>query len=360
MENRPKYLTENIKFYSEFPNGYDMDVDYHKLPPLLNFDLHTLNGILPLSSSRFDFIGSNGNMNGEKSTVVFVDPLKEEYDYFESIGVKEFQAVSLVINFYAVEETESKVVKGLPYGVSLLPMAKNGKIDTWDIELLKTFDLEKLCQEGGYVYTDYIPFSKWFKGYSSHYSLFTKITTNDYTDSVGFQWGMYFLSPVFDKKEVIIPENKTYSKAINAKYRKYKINRYFKPFTDTKPRQIWGCDSPIELFLLQGLYLRNKVPEIQMGFYRSGEVFPNYYRMAEEEIFIPEDRLITTADFYYPNEKIAIFCDGKEFHKEEKDLKINEALKSIGIRTLRFSGKRITEELEKVLDEIEELLQTKA
>jgi len=334
-----------------------MDVDYSHLPPLLNFDFHTLNGILPLTSSRFNFIGKNGEVNGKRSSVVFVNPSEEEYEYFKKIGVTEFQAVSIVVHFFAVEETEPRVIKGLPYGVSLLPMSENGKIDTWNIELLKRFDLEELCQRGGSVFTEFVPFEKWNKGFGMDYSLFSQLDTKIPTDSIGFEWGIYFICPKFDKREVIIPENKTYSKAINKKYKTYKINRYFKPFKDTKPRQIWGCDSPIELFLLQGLYVRNKIPEIQMGFYRNGEIFPNYYKMAEQEIFIPEDRLITTSDFYFPKEKIAIFCDGVEFHDKEKDKKIDESLKEIGITSMRFSGKRITEELEKVLDEIENLLQ---
>ncbi len=353
MENRPQYLVDNIKFYSEFPQGYDMDVDYKQLPPLLNFDFHTLNGILPLTNSRFEFIGKNGSVDGNQAAIVFVNPLEEEYEYFESIGVTEFQAISLVVHFFVVEEVSPKVLRGLPYSVSLLPMTKDNVIDTWNINLLRQFDLEKLCQEGGNVFTEFIPFEEWYKGYGAHYSLFSKITTKDFTDSTGFEWGMYFLCPVFNKNEVILSENKEYRKAINSKYKKYKINRYFKPFINTNPRQIWGCNSPIELFLLQGLYVRGIIPEVQMSFYRSGEIFPNYYKMAEQEIFLPEDRLITSADFFYPTYKLALFCDGKEFHDEEKDKTIDESLSALGIRSLRFSGKRITEELEKVLDEIE-------
>lgn len=356
MENRPEFLAKNIKFYSEFPRGYNMDVDYSHLPSLLNFDFHTLNGILPLTSSRFKFIGKNGEVDGKKSSVVMVNPLPEEYEYFKSIGVTEFQAVSLVVNFYALEKTEPKVVKGLPYGISLVPMSRGGKIDTWNIELLKAFDLEELCQSSSTVFTEFLPFKKWSKGLGMYYSLFSNITKNQHTDSIGFGWGMYFICPVFDKKEIIIPENSTYSKTINAKYKNYKINRYFKPFTDTKPRQIWGCESPIELFLLQGLYVKNLLPEIQMGFYRNGDIFPNYYKMAEKEIFIPEDKLITSADFYFPNQRLAIFCDGAEFHDPEKDKKIDESLKTIGVKSLRFTGKQITEELESVLTEIENTL----
>ncbi len=54
---------------------------------------------------------------------------------------------------------------------------------------------------------------------------------------------------------------------------------------------------------------------------------------------------------------MALFCDGKEFHDTEKDKRIDESLNALGIKTLRFSGKRITEDIETVLDEIENCLQ---
>jgi hypothetical protein len=353
ITNRPKYLSENIRFYDSFPRGYNMDVDYSCLPELLNFDFHTLNGILPLTKSRFDYIGQNGESDGEKTTVVFVNPLPEEYEYFESIGVTEFQAISIVLNFYAFEETESNVLKGKPYSVSLVPMEKRKQIDTWNIELLKKFDLEELCQRGGFVMSKFNPFAGFYDGIGSHYSLFSQITQNDHSDSIGFQWGLYFLCPKYDIKEVQIPENHTYSRQINAKYRKHKTKLYFEPFKDVNPRRLWGCDSPIELFLIQGLYIRGLIPEIQMGIYNNGDIFPNYYKMAEQETFIGQERLITSADLYFKNQKLAIFCDGKEFHDTDKDKKISQSLIDLGIKPLRFSGKEITEEIEIVLDTIE-------
>ena len=356
ISNRPDYLEKNIKFYKAFPVGYNMDADYHRLPPLLNFDFHTLNGVLPLTKSRFDYLGRNGAVDGVESSVILVNPLEEEYQYYESLGITEFQAVSIILSFCAFEESEGRALKGIPYSVSLVPMEKNGQIDTWNINLLRAHDLEKICQEGGWVQTEFNPFLGWYDGMFMHYSLFSKMGLKTYIDSIGFQWGMYFLAPVFDKKEVIMPENHTYSKTINAKYRKYKTDLYFKPFTNTKPRRIWGCDSPIELFLLQGLFIRKRSPEIQMCIYKTGEIYPNYYKMQESEYWIGEDRLITAADFYFQDKKLAIFCDGKEFHDPEKDRKINSSLDDLGIKVLRFSGKRITEELESVLDEIEACL----
>ncbi|EPR69387.1 DUF559 domain-containing protein [Cyclobacterium qasimii] len=353
IANRPKYLEENLKYYKEFPIGFNLDADYHKLPPLLNLDFHTLNGILPLTKSRFDFIGKNGNVEDQESTVIFTNPLPEEYEYYESIGATEFQAIQIVMNFHTLKEERDKALRGIPYSISLVPMEKNKKIDTWNINLLKQFDLEKLCQEGGYVYSDFNPFQGWYDGYVSHYNVFSSIPNKGYSDCIGFVWGMYFLSPVFDKKEVQIIENPTFSKQINAKYRRFKTDLYFKQFQDTRPRRIWGCDSPIELFVLQGLSLRELYPEIQMCFYKNREIFPNYYQMQENEIWVGQEQLITSADFYFPEKKLAIFCDGKEFHDEMKDKEISKKLNDIGVDVLRFSGKQINEDLTSVLDEIE-------
>ncbi|MEQ8552138.1 MAG: DUF559 domain-containing protein [Cyclobacteriaceae bacterium] len=353
IENRPKYLEENIKYYKEFPTGYNLDIDYNKLPPLLNLDFHTLNGILPLTKSRAEFIGENGKVDGKESTIIFTNPLPEEYEYYESIGVTEFQAIQLIINFHSLNEGKDGTLRGIPYSISLAPMEKNKQIDTWNINLLKQFDLEKLTQEGGYVYSDFNPFQGVFGGYVSHYDVFSRMTNTGYTDSIGFVWGMYFLSPIFDKKEVEMMENSTFSKQINSKYRRFKTDLYFKQFQDIRPRRIWGCDSPIELFLLQGLGIRELYPEIQMCFYKNGEMFKNYSQMQENEVWIGQEQLITAADFYFPDRRLAIFCDGKEYHDSAKDKEIDSKLSNLGISVLRFNGHQINNDLPTVLDEIE-------
>jgi len=356
ITNRPNLLEESLKNYKTFPAGKDFDIDYKQLPPLLNLDFHTLNGILPLTKARFDFIGNNGEVDGKPSTIIMVNPSPEEYAYYESIGVTEFQAIQIVINCYVIEDEEDGSLKGVPYSVTLVPMSRDKEIDTWNIELLKKFDLEKLCQEGGYVYSDFNPFEGWYDGFTAHYSVFNKIPYDRYSDCIGFAWGMYFLAPGFDKRDVQMIENTTYSAPINAKFRRFKTDLYFRPFDNVNPRRVWGCDSPIELFLLQGLYLKNLHPEIQMGIYRTGEVIQNYHKMQESEIWVGQDKLVTAADFFFPDYNLAIFCDGKDFHNTKKDEVINKKLSEFGISVLRFSGKEITENLPEVLQAIEDKL----
>ena len=354
IENRPKYLVDNIKYYQSFPIRKNVEIDYKKLPPLLNLDLHTLNGILPLTKSRFDFIGKNGTMGGQESTIIEVNPLPVEYKYYESLGIFEFQAIQLVFNCFVFEDERDGGLKGIPYSLSLQPMTKNKRIDTWSIELLKRFDLRRLCQEGGYVYSDYNPFVGWYDGFVSHYSLFQELKYDGFSDSIGLMWGMYFLATSYNKKEVIMMENREFSAQINSKYRKFKSNLYYKPFQNPTPRRVWGCDSPIELFLLQAMYLHGLNPEIQMCIYRDGTIIPNYYRMQESEVWIGQERLITDADFYFTDEKLAIFCDGSEYHDKEKDEAITQNLQKFGISVLRFTGKEISEEIEGVVNQIKE------
>lgn len=346
--NRPKFLEDNLKYYKKFPKQKDLEIDFRNIPPILNLDFHSLNGILPITSSRLKYIIDSG-----QPPILTVNPSEIEYEYYKSIGVKEFQAISIVFNFYSLEDREDGSLSGLPYNISLLPMTSRGKIDTWNIELLQQMDVEQLSQEGNLVFTEFNPFQSWKNGMGMDYQIFSRLDYSDYTDTIGFNWGMYFLSPIFNKKETKVLENNASSREINAKYRKFKTNLYYKNFSNPEPRRIFGCDSPIELFLLQGMFLKKLTPIIQMNIFKSGEIFANYFEMQDNGIWFGQEQLITQADFYFPEKKLAIFCDGKQFHDVEKDKKINEALNKLDIRVLRFSGKEITENLENVLEIIE-------
>ena len=53
-------------------------------------------------------------------------------------------------------------------------------------------------------------------------------------------------------------------------------------------------------------------------------------------------KMVTEADFYFPSEKLAIFCDSKKHHTSEeaikKDKAIDVKLAALGITSLRISG----------------------
>ena len=267
--------------------------------------------------------------------------------------MREFQCIKIILNFYVLNDIDDDTIEGIPYNVSLMPMLKRGKIDTISIENLTALDLQKVNDNSNIVYTDFNPFQKWNQGMGMSYEIFARLGYDNFTDSLGFNWGIFFLSPVFDKREVKLPENKSYSNEINAKFRRYKTNLYFKSFSNAVPRRVFGCVSPIELFLLQGLHIKNLTPNIQTSIYKTGEIISNYFDMQRDEVWLGQERLITEVDLYFPEKKLAIFCDGKEFHDAEKDRRIVKELEQLGIQSLRFSGKQITENLEAVLNFIE-------
>lgn len=351
IKNRPTYL-DNIPFYKPLPGGYHIDIDYKTLPPIFNLDLHQLNGLQPLTTSRMEFIGKNAVVDGVHTTAITVNPLPEELEYYRQRGTKSFQLISIVFNLLNFT-SEDGVLTGMPYSVSLIPTSKRGEIDPWDIELIKHFDIENTLS-GGEIYSDFDPFNGWHSGFYGKYNVLVgENGLDNYTDSIGFVWGYYLLCENFDSREVLLLEDSTASAPLRAKFKKYRTKLFFEPFKDIKPRKLWGVDSPIELFLLHAM-LKNKLqPEIQTLIFRNGQIFPNYHKMVEDKSWITEDKLLTTPDFYFPNEKIAIFCDGKEFHtgleNELKDNKINQSLVEIGIKPLRFSGKEISENLEAVM-----------
>ena len=52
--------------------------------------------------------------------------------------------------------------------------------------------------------------------------------------------------------------------------------------------------------------------------------------------------MVTEADFYFPDKKLAVFCDSKKHHTSEeaikKDKAIDVKLEALGITSLRISG----------------------
>ncbi|MDW7618029.1 DUF559 domain-containing protein [Peribacillus simplex] len=113
------------------------------------------------------------------------------------------------------------------------------------------------------------------------------------------------------------------------------------PVQPTNPYfdQLDKCQSPIEKRVLKALWMRD---------YKATTQYPiRRYRI---DVALPEYRL-------------AIECDGKDFHSSKKakahDRKRDAYLRSIGWKTLRFSGSTINREMSKVITRIESEIQKK-
>lgn len=339
IKNRPKELY-NKEFYTEIPK-MPTRFDYESLPSFLNVDLLQLFGIAP---KTMDLI-----KNSQKG--FFINPSEKEVEYYRKKGTK-FQIINVVANVHTFKK-ENETAVAYPYSISLIAGPKRGKPDQCSIDFLDKINLEEIDFSSN-VYTDYSPFTDVKEGFYAPLGMFS--TNETHTDTIGFILETFFLPTDIDLKDALINGPQDYDPLILEKYNKYRKKRYFKPFNDIKPRRIWGCDSPIELFLIQGLAEKNIFPTIQTLIFNNGEVHDNFFDMIEKNVFIKGDELITDADLYFPEKKLAIFCDSTKYHRgnkaKEKDQKITEKLSDLGIRSIRLQGKEIVKDLNKCVDQI--------
>lgn len=342
ITNRPKQLLE-IENYTELPK-LPTKFNYSSLPAFLNVDLLTLFGIMPKTT---DLV---------KNTQFMFDtqPSEKEVEYYRKRNSK-FQIISVVANIHTFKKVNDELVSAYPYSISTVAGTKRGLPDLCSIELLNKLNLEAISQRRQ-VYTDFSPFKPVETGFYTDSSFFTGATYKHYTDTIGFVLETYFLPTDVDLEDIPMAGPQDLDKLTNDRFCKYRIKRYFKPFTNTKPRKIWGCDSPIELFLIQALAQKNLYPIIQTVIFKNGLVYDNFFDMIKNKIFIKGEELITEADLYFPEKKLAIFCDSKQFHRgkknENKDENIDNSLSEVGIKTLRLTGKEIINNLDECVDRI--------
>lgn len=329
IQDRPANL-EKLQFYSELPQmpvGFDLST----IHDFLLFDMHDLDGIQPIEFRRWPKAGEG---------YITVQPPDYILDEYERENIL-FQVVSVVVNAFSFKSVNGNLI-GKPYAISLIPWSKRGKVSKISPVYFKSVNLESLSNKK-MVYMHYNP----FLGPAGLFGEFNTFLCHGpfkvHTDMVGFVFNTYALASRWTDDIAMAPMYGS-NDFLKEKYRKYRIKRYFTNFDDVKPRKIWGCDSPIELFLLYALDHVGLLPEIQTSIYEDGSIYPSLHHMISENRVKDSTRIITEADFYLPEQKIAIFCDSSLHHRgkaKEKDSKIDSQLSSFGIRSVRIQGRDI-------------------
>lgn len=325
ITNRPEKL-DNLEFYNKLPLlplHIDLDSSIHDF---LKFDIWGLDGLQPIEKK---YLSKTSRFFG-------VNPSEELIDTYEKEGIN-FQLIHIIVNMYGFEEKDGVII-GKPYSISLKPMEKRGEIDEVSPKFFKHFDMEKLRNNDN-VYFGFNPFSQSYQIYGNcNFFMSAEL----HTDMIGFVLNTYALATEWDFEQVCIPPMPDCNKYLTNKYKKYRTRRYFKKFDDIRPRKIWGCDSPIELFLLHALNAKDLTPEIQTALFEDGSTHPSLHQMIASNSQASEIQQITDADFYFPDSKLAIFCDSNAYHRSKKakakDFKIDKKLNNLGIRCLRIMG----------------------
>lgn len=336
IKNRPKELWD-LPSYGYLPNG-DFEIDlYGSIGELLFHDIFDLDGTQPIEAK----ITGLSQQLFDGYPVIEVNPSAEAIEFYKERGDR-FQMINVVVCCYAFMEKGGRHI-GLPYHISLRPAEKRGVPSNVSSEWIDNIDLSKVL-EGSPHYMGYNPFSNAFGLY-----VLGPVPVNERicSDTIGFVYNTYFLASEYDKQDVCDPGVCTSligeSKTILNDYRKFRFSRYFKQFENTDPIKVWGCDSPIELFLLQAMNSFNLRPKIQMHIFKDGTTFPSLHAMWEGGRRTKAlAKTITEADFFFEEKKVAVFCDSAEHHTSDdakaKDAAIDTKLAEIGIRSVRISG----------------------
>ncbi|HFX6570643.1 TPA: hypothetical protein ACIFE8_002351 [Yersinia enterocolitica] len=334
INNRPAIL-EKIPHYSEIPDipvALDFSSTIHGF---LKFDIDDLDGLQPIENKYIKECGKVFNVNPSEDLISAYEKRKID-----------FQLINIIVNAYGFEEKDGVLV-GKPYSISLKPMEKRGKVQTQPADYFRNFNLEDL-KKCDYSYLGFNPFTQGYQMFGSYSSFISHGPLKQHSDMVGFVTNTYALATKWDFDDVCIPSMPKCNPYLVSKFAKYRTRRYFKKFENCNPRKIWGCDSPIELFLLHALNTKNLSPEIQTGIYEDGSTHPSLHQMISSNKREAEVRQITDEDFYFPESKLAIFCDSNMFHNNNRarinDEKIDNHLQQLGVKSLRISGPDIIED----------------
>ena len=320
-----------------------IQVDFDKFPDLLKFDIFDLCGLKPVTRQIAEL---------SPNRTFGIQPTEEVVDYYCSNSTQ-FLMVSVVANC-CIFTRENDIIQGCPYSVSIFPASKRDNLDYVSPRFAASLDLENM-PTSNWLYLNYDPFSgEW--GLVGDYGILAGQDGIDIceTDMIGFVLGVYFLADRFQEEDIIMPNMANAPPIIQKKYRKFRINRYYKPFNNLRPRRIWGVDSPIELFLMQAMINHGLSPIPQYLVYDNGSAFPCFHDMFRDDSFSKDQTLITEADFYLPDSHLLIFCDSMAHHRSkkavQKDELITKALNELGFNTLRIPGSMIVNDLSRALN----------
>lgn len=330
IENRPEELFD-LPYYKDLP-ALPIKIDMTgTIGKFLELDLFNLKGTQPLEL-RHSTINEH---------LFHINPSRKSIELYKKEDVT-FQLIHVVVNAYDFKE-EDGVLTCKPYNISLQPASKRGELSVAPPEYIENIDLDNIAH-APITYYGFNPFAGAYGLFMIGHTNYSEIES----DMIGFVVNTYALAMPFKHDEVLtpaVPETVRKNKQVLRDYEKYRKDWFFKPFKKVKPKRIWGCDSPIELFLLQAMNFIGLNPELQTIICEDGFTVPGFHKLWENAKSRRRLKTITDADYYFPTQRLAVFCDSVAHHSSPKaiakDKAIDEKLESIGITSLRICGRDI-------------------
>jgi hypothetical protein len=346
IKDRPARLFEDPNYGKIFPPPYV--ADWSSTPELIKFSLLTLGGIQPITGAMSSAAG------GTLSNV----PSPGEIEYFRAQGGS-FQLIFVVASplLAGFDEEGSAIVK--PFALTLVPASKRGKVvSQTDIDFVTNVMIGNPLLDRPSSYVGYNPFSGEWAAWGEVGIVIGADPREGFMDELGLVVDHFILATSYDPEDVGTVGLDIPLEAFQ-RYSRHRTRILFTPFESLRARRVWGVESPIELFLLQELARRGEFPQPQMIVMDDGNVFPSLYDLWNDPGFRGTNGVITEADFFFPESKTAVFCDGRHHLRRkyrEKDEVIDAKLSEAGIKTVRLQGGEIVRNLERAGDRVLEAI----
>ncbi|POR49337.1 hypothetical protein [Bosea psychrotolerans] len=348
IDNRPRYLTDDPAYPAipPLPIGLNLGT----VPDGIKFSMLHLGGVQPLTGAMAEAAGFQLEDR----------PSAGELALYRQNQTR-FQMISVVTSIAAFRK-EGGVNVGVPYAISLVPASKRDVVSNVGVEYVEKIDLNVALQKQEPCYVDFNPFTGTWAAWGPVGLLLGEKPWATFPDGIGLVTDMYYLQHGFDPEDTLAVNFGIDDTKLWQKYHRHFTKLMFTPFEGLRARRVWGAESPIELFLLQALLRENLTPNLQMLFYEDGSNHPSIYDLWRQ-VDGETPGLITEADMYFPEERLAVFCDSTRHHRgrkaAQKDEAISKRLHAVGISSVRVPGSLIVKDLKAatklVLDALEGL-----
>jgi len=344
IERRPAFLL-NDAAYRTLPRA-PLEMDWSCVPELIRIAMLDLGGVQPPTRAMAEAAG--GTLRDKPSDL--------EIALFRKRSTT-FQLVSVVLSCLAAGDSNGHL-RVRPFAVTLIPGSKRNEVDERPIDAIAPLDVSKWLAADP-IYTGYDPFSGEWSMYGNMPG-YLDGKRGGFLDEVGLVVDQYFLATqVPEDDEILVMDLRMPTDQMRVRYERHRRKLLFTPFKKVEARRVWGAETPIELFTLQALARENLFPQCQMLIMDDGAIFPSWYHLWQDIEFRHSAGLVTEADMFFPNERVAVFCDGGHHSRgkqKAKDAAINEKIASFDIRAVRIPGEQIRTDLGSAVEQVKTAL----
>lgn len=345
IRNRPK-THFSLPYYEGLPPApYQLDMS--AIPELIKLSLLPLRRIEPLGLDALHLIDG------------FVEDLAghTELQYYEGLKA-EFQIEFIVINSIYSKKTEL-ISTLLPYSMSLIPASKRGRVESVTAQSVSRLQEAKLFEDGA-AYMGLDPFSGEWSFFSQAGLIADLGAQTAMTDELGLVYDYFFLRKGCDFESITQAVSIDMPERRLTRYLRHRAKLLYTPFEKVEARQIWGVENALELFVYQE-FIRQGLPRSipQAMLFSDGSYQPALYHVWEAFESGADADFITECDFYFPEVRIAVFCDGATHSRtriRERDLRIDNSLLNLGIKPIRITSRKILRDIERAVSAVVEAM----